>query len=110
MTNWELFLSKHSRRDIICAVSKEHCSGCFIERACYGEDTDGVMAFLDAEAERDRKSYEDGYRKGYENGVRVAKKALDEETKALFDEWSAKVLSRFAYDRDFVGEVDNDES
>lgn len=65
---------------------------------------------LIAVLEGDRKSYADGYRKGYADGVREAKKALDEETKALFDEWSAKVLSRFAYDRDFAGEVDNDES
>ena len=63
---------------------------------------------LIAVIEGDRKSYEDGYRKGYEDGVRDAKKALDEETKVLFDEWSAKVLARFAYDRDFVGRIDDD--
>ena len=67
-------------------------------------DKERLIAIL----EGDKKSYEDGYRKGYENGVRDAKKALDEETKVLFDEWSAKVLSRFAYDRDFVGRIDDD--
>ena len=54
MTNWELFLSKHSRTEIICAVSKEHCDGCFIEKACYCgtvNPTGEINAFLDAEAE-----------------------------------------------------------
>ena len=86
MTNWELFLSKHSRRDIICAVSKEHCSGCFIERDCYGETGD-VKAFLDAEAkpemtfevclERLWKMREDAYQKGYDGYVKTLDRAIE---------------------------------
>lgn len=87
MTNWELFLSKHSRRDIICAVSKEHCSGCFIERACYERETDGVRAFLDAEAEPEMtvkvcldrlwKMREDAYQKGYDGYVKTLDRAIE---------------------------------
>lgn len=86
MTNWELFLSKHSRRDIICAVSKEHCGGCFIERACYGEAGD-VGTFLDAEAEPEMtfevcldrlwKMREDANRKGYDGYVKTLDRAIE---------------------------------
>ena len=57
MTNWELFLSKHSRAEIICSVESQHCGGCFIEKACYGKGENEINKFLDAEAEEKEERY-----------------------------------------------------
>lgn len=86
MTNWELFLSKHSRTEIVCAVSKEHCSGCFIERVCYEQGGD-VNAFLDAEAEPEMsvelcldrlwKMRKEANQKGYDGYVKTLDRAIE---------------------------------